>query len=59
MEQRKTRLVEEDNTIYEIDLDCMRRKELRRRRETEGKNTGGQGRGEYGRKKRGCSIFRG
>lgn len=27
MEYRKTKLVEEDNTIYEIDLDCMRRKQ--------------------------------
>ena len=31
MEKEQTKLVEEDNTIYEIDLDCMRRKE------TEGK----------------------
>lgn len=26
----KTKLVEEDNTIYEIDLDCMRKKEQKR-----------------------------
>lgn len=26
MEYEKTKLVEEENTIYEIDLDCMRRK---------------------------------
>ena len=30
MEREKTKLVEEDNTIYEIDLDCMRRKEIER-----------------------------
>lgn len=27
MEHEKTKLVEEDNTIYEIDLDCMKRKQ--------------------------------
>lgn len=27
MEYGKTKLVEEDNTIYEIDLECVRRKE--------------------------------
>ena len=26
MENQKTKLVEEKNTIYEIDLECMRRK---------------------------------
>ena len=30
MEREQTKLVEEDNTIYEIDLDCMRRKEIER-----------------------------
>ena len=30
MEYPKTKLVEEDNTIYEIDLDCMRKKEQKR-----------------------------
>ncbi len=30
MEKEQTKLVEEDNTIYEIDLDCMRRKEIER-----------------------------
>lgn len=27
MEEFKTKLVEEENTIYEIDVDCMRKKE--------------------------------
>lgn len=27
----KTRLVEENNTIYEIDLECLKRKEQRKR----------------------------
>lgn len=30
MEREQTKLVEEDKTIYEIDLDCMRRKEIER-----------------------------
>ena len=30
MEREQTKLVEEDNTIYEIDLDWMRRKEIER-----------------------------
>ena len=30
MKKEQTKLVEEDNTIYEIDLDCMRRKEIER-----------------------------
>ena len=29
----KTRLVEENNTIYEIDLECLKRKEQRKKRE--------------------------
>ena len=28
MEQHEIRLVEEDNTIYEIDMDCVKRKHL-------------------------------
>lgn len=32
MEYGKTKLVEEDNTIYEIDLECVRRKEQETRR---------------------------
>lgn len=36
MERGKTRLVEDGNTIYEIDLDCMKRKEMQRKKE-EGK----------------------
>ena len=28
MERDRTKLVEEGNTIYEIDLDCMRKKEI-------------------------------
>lgn len=28
MERERTKLVEEGNTIYEIDLDCMRRKKM-------------------------------
>lgn len=27
MEKEKTKLIEEDNTIYEIDLECLKRKE--------------------------------
>ena len=30
MERDRTKLVEEGNTIYEIDLDCMERKEMER-----------------------------
>ena len=30
MEREKTRLVGEGNTIYEIDLTCMRKKEIER-----------------------------
>lgn len=33
MEYEQTKLVEEDNTIYEIDLNCMRRKEQKRQRD--------------------------
>lgn len=33
MEKEETRLVEEGNTIYEIDLDCMRKKQRRRNEE--------------------------
>ncbi len=29
----KTRLVEENNTIYEIDLDCLKRKRTEKKRE--------------------------
>ena len=32
MEQHEIKLVEEDNTIYEIDMDCVRRKQLRHMR---------------------------
>lgn len=35
METGKTRLVEDGNTIYEIDLDCMKRKELQRQKNME------------------------
>ena len=31
----KTRLVEENNTIYEIDLDCLKRKEPRKKEKKE------------------------
>lgn len=30
MERDRTKLVEEGNTIYEIDLDCVRKKEMER-----------------------------
>ena len=30
MKRDRTKLVEEGNTIYEIDLDCMERKEMER-----------------------------
>lgn len=33
MEYKQTKLVEEDNTIYEIDLNCMRRKEQKRQQD--------------------------
>ena len=29
--EKKTRLVEENNTIYEIDFDCLKRKEQRKK----------------------------
>lgn len=32
MNDEKTRLVEEGNTIYEIDLECMQRKQGRNRK---------------------------
>lgn len=32
MEKGKTRLVEDGNAIYEIDLDCMRRKQMQRQK---------------------------
>ena len=32
MNDEKTRLVEEGNTIYEIDLECMQRKQERNRK---------------------------
>ena len=32
MEKGKTRLVEDGNTIYEIDLDCMKRKQMLRQK---------------------------
>lgn len=33
MEQRRTKLVEEENTIYEIDMECVRKKEEQRRQQ--------------------------
>ncbi len=33
MEKGKTRLVEDGNTIYEIDLDCMKRKQMQRQKD--------------------------
>lgn len=30
MENGKTKLVEDGNTIYEIDLDCMKRKQIQK-----------------------------
>lgn len=36
MERGRTRLVEDGNTIYEIDLDCMKKKGMQRKKE-EGK----------------------
>ncbi|MFQ7550327.1 MAG: hypothetical protein ACLRMZ_08505 [Blautia marasmi] len=35
MEQHEIRLVEEDNTIYEIDMDCVKRKQLAAKRAME------------------------
>lgn len=35
MEQHDIRLVEEDNTIYEIDMDCVKRKQLAAKRAME------------------------
>lgn len=32
MREEKTKLVIEDNAIYEIDLECMRKKEERKRK---------------------------
>lgn len=32
MEKGKTRLVEDGNSIYEIDLDCMKRKQMLRKK---------------------------
>ena len=49
----KTKLVEEDNTIYEIDLECMRRKQemQERQRERYGKNQKISSSGEISEKK--------
>ena len=33
MEEFKTKLVEEENTIYEIDVECMKKKEEKRRQQ--------------------------
>ncbi len=33
METEKTRLIEDGNTIYEIDLDCMKRKRMQRQKD--------------------------
>ena len=33
MEKERTKLVEDGNTIYEIDLDCMRRKKMEQERQ--------------------------
>jgi hypothetical protein len=38
MERQETRLVEEGNTIYEIDLDCMRRKQRKKNQEQRNRN---------------------
>ena len=35
MEQHEIRLVEEENTIYEIDMDCIRKKQLAAKRAME------------------------
>ena len=35
MEEFKTKLVEEENTIYEIDMDCIRKKQLAAKRAME------------------------
>ena len=32
MEEGKTRVVEDGNTIYEIDLDCMNKKKMQKQR---------------------------
>lgn len=37
-EKTKTRLVEEKNTIYEIDLECLKRKEQRKKEKKNIKN---------------------
>ncbi|MGN0398886.1 MAG: hypothetical protein ACI4EO_02045 [Blautia sp.] len=33
MEKEKTKLVEEENTIYEIDLECLKKKEEEKNRQ--------------------------
>lgn len=33
MEQHRIKLVEEENTIYEIDMECVRKKEEQRRQQ--------------------------
>lgn len=40
MERGRTKLVEEGNTIYEIDLDCMRRRKLGQEQENHEKKQG-------------------
>lgn len=49
----KTKLVEEDNTIYEIDLECMRRKQEMQERQKRryGKNQKSSSSGENAKKK--------
>lgn len=44
MERKKTKLMIEDNTIYEIDLECLRQKEEQeRRRKSQVNIRGGKG----------------
>ena len=38
MEKEETRLVEEGNTIYEIDMDCIRKKQLAANQEQQKEN---------------------
>lgn len=40
MEKGRTKLVEEGNTIYEIDLDCLRRRKSGKERENQERKQG-------------------
>ena len=47
MKEQRERLISEGNAFYEIDLECIKRKEEEERRNREGKKDGRKQREEY------------